>query len=53
MRLIQHIFAIMHPRAVLSDVEGTRVRTKRRPPQAMIAAISGRMPTMFITRVRL
>jgi hypothetical protein len=41
------------PRAMLSDLNGHTARTTVHAPQARIAARSGLIPTMFITRVRL
>jgi hypothetical protein len=40
-------------RAALSDLNGRTARTSGQAPHARIAARSGLIPTMFITRVRL
>ena len=41
------------PRATQNDLNGHTARTTVHAPQARIAARSGLIPTMFITRVRL
>jgi hypothetical protein len=41
------------PRATQNDLNGHTARTTVHAPQARIAASSGLIPTMFITRVRL
>src|SRR5258708_21442740 len=55
----EHIFAVSslesiraQPRTMLSDLNGHTARTTVHAPQARIAATSGLIPTMFITRVR-
>jgi hypothetical protein len=59
-RRSEHIFAVSNPestraqaRATLSDLNGHTMRITARALHARIAARSGLMPTMFITRVRL
>jgi hypothetical protein len=42
-----------HPRATLGDLNGRTARTTIYAPHARIAARSGLIPRMFITRVRL
>src|SRR5258708_2105162 len=56
----EHIFAVSslesiwaQPRATLSDLNGHTARTTVHAPHARIAARSGLIPRMFITRVRL
>src|SRR5258708_39035129 len=56
----EHIFAVSslesiraQPRATLSDLNGYTASTTVHAPHARIAARSGLIPTMFITRVRL
>ena len=56
----EHIFAVSslesiraQPRTMLSDLNGHTARTTVHAPHARIAARSGLIPTMFITRVRL
>jgi hypothetical protein len=44
---------LAQPRATLSDLNGHTARTTTHAPHAWIAARSGLIPTMFITRVRL
>src|SRR6267154_2082069 len=56
----EHIFAVSslesiraQPRATLSDLNGYTASTTVHAPHARIAARSGLIPRMFITRVRL
>jgi hypothetical protein len=44
---------LAQPRAMLSDRNGDTARATAHGPHARIAARSGLIPTMFITRVRL
>jgi len=59
-RPFEHVFAVgrlesilAQPRAMLSDRNGDTARATAHGPHARIAARSGLIPTMFITRVRL
>src|SRR6516164_11538098 len=59
-RPFEHVFAVgrlesilAQPRAMLSDRNGDTARATAHGPHSRIAARSGLIPTMFITRVRL